>query len=59
MGAVALLLLLALLLLAALSPPLRFRAKVASYCVLCVVASALTSVACLLWNGGRTVRNMT
>ncbi|XP_070811733.1 1-acyl-sn-glycerol-3-phosphate acyltransferase beta [Pituophis catenifer annectens] len=59
MGAAALLLLLALLLLGALSPPLRFRAKVASYCVLCVVASALTSVACLLWNGGRTVRNMT
>ncbi|XP_034283050.1 1-acyl-sn-glycerol-3-phosphate acyltransferase beta [Pantherophis guttatus] len=61
MGAAALLLLLllALLLLGALSPALRFRAKVGSYCVLCVVASALTSVACLLWNGGRTVRNMT
>ncbi|XP_026574927.1 1-acyl-sn-glycerol-3-phosphate acyltransferase beta [Pseudonaja textilis] len=60
-AAVALLLLLALLLLGllALRPRLRFRAKVVSYIVLCVVASALTSVACLLWNGGRTVRNMT
>ncbi|KAG8142108.1 putative 1-acyl-sn-glycerol-3-phosphate acyltransferase protein [Naja naja] len=60
MGAAAVALLLALLLLLlALSPRLRFRAKIASYCALCVFASALTSVACLLWNGGRTVRNMT
>ncbi|XP_063172329.1 1-acyl-sn-glycerol-3-phosphate acyltransferase beta [Candoia aspera] len=59
-GAAALLLLLALLaLLAALSPRARFRAKIGSYCVLCVLCSAFTSLACLLWNGGRTVRNMT
>ncbi|KAM3825630.1 1-acyl-sn-glycerol-3-phosphate acyltransferase beta [Vipera latastei] len=63
MGATALALLALLLLLAAaaaaLSPRLRFRAKIASYCALCVTVSALTSLACLLWNGGRTVRNMT
>ncbi|XP_054853398.1 1-acyl-sn-glycerol-3-phosphate acyltransferase beta isoform X2 [Eublepharis macularius] len=49
-------LLLALLL--QLSPRLRFRAKVLSYCALCLMASALTAPACLLWNGGRTVENM-
>ncbi|KAF7237244.1 1-acyl-sn-glycerol-3-phosphate acyltransferase beta [Varanus komodoensis] len=56
-------LLLLLVLLAApllqLSPRARFRAKVASYCALCLLSSALTAPACLLWNRGRTVHNMT
>ncbi|XP_066466863.1 1-acyl-sn-glycerol-3-phosphate acyltransferase beta [Tiliqua scincoides] len=41
-----------------LSPALRFQLKVGCYCVLCLLASALTAPACLLRNGGRTVRNM-
>nr|XP_020650546.1 1-acyl-sn-glycerol-3-phosphate acyltransferase beta [Pogona vitticeps] len=47
------------LLAAALSPRLRFRLRIGSYCLLCLLASALTAPACLLWNRGRTVRNMT
>ncbi|XP_042334013.1 1-acyl-sn-glycerol-3-phosphate acyltransferase beta isoform X2 [Sceloporus undulatus] len=42
-----------------LSPVLRFRLKVGFYCVLCLLCSALTAPVCLLWNHGRTVRNMT
>ncbi|KAJ7308374.1 hypothetical protein JRQ81_008914 [Phrynocephalus forsythii] len=44
---------------AVLSPRLRFRLRIGSYCLLCLLASALTAPACLLWNRGRTVRNMT
>nr|XP_056716687.1 1-acyl-sn-glycerol-3-phosphate acyltransferase beta [Euleptes europaea] len=47
-----------LALLVQLSPRLRFRAKVLSYCALCLLASALTAPVCLLCNGGRTVDNM-
>nr|XP_060613465.1 1-acyl-sn-glycerol-3-phosphate acyltransferase beta [Anolis sagrei ordinatus] len=43
----------------ALSPKLRFRFKVGFYCILCLVCSALTAPACLFWNRGRTVHNMT
>ncbi|XP_053138035.1 1-acyl-sn-glycerol-3-phosphate acyltransferase beta [Hemicordylus capensis] len=52
------LMLLAPLLLLELSPALKFRAKVGLYCVLCLLASALTAPVCLLWNRGRTVHNM-
>ncbi|KAL8174547.1 UNVERIFIED_CONTAM: 1-acyl-sn-glycerol-3-phosphate acyltransferase beta [Gekko kuhli] len=49
-------LLLALLL--ELSPRLKFRAKVFSFCALCLLASTLTAPVCLLCHGGRTVHNM-
>uniref|UniRef100_A0A8D0HJR0 1-acyl-sn-glycerol-3-phosphate acyltransferase n=1 Tax=Sphenodon punctatus TaxID=8508 RepID=A0A8D0HJR0_SPHPU len=51
-------LLLLLPLLMELSPAIKFQVKIGFYCVLCVVASALTVPLCLLRHGGRTVRNM-
>ncbi|KAJ6653306.1 hypothetical protein lerEdw1_009335 [Lerista edwardsae] len=54
----ALAMLLALPLALALSAPLRFQLKCGLYCALCLLASALTAPACLLWNRGRTVDNM-
>ncbi|XP_077161557.1 1-acyl-sn-glycerol-3-phosphate acyltransferase beta [Paroedura picta] len=41
-----------------LSPRLKFRTKVVSYCALCLLASTLTVPVCLLRHGGRTVHNM-
>lgn len=41
-----------------LSPTVNFVLRVSFYCVLCLLASALAAVACLLLNGGRTVKNM-
>ncbi|NWY32059.1 PLCB acyltransferase, partial [Pheucticus melanocephalus] len=41
-----------------LSPTVNFTLRIAFYCVLCLLASALAAVACLLVNGGRTVKNM-
>ncbi|XP_056207143.1 1-acyl-sn-glycerol-3-phosphate acyltransferase beta [Falco biarmicus] len=41
-----------------LSPAVNFALRIGLYCLLCVVASALTVPACLLVNGGRTVKNM-
>ncbi|NXK62417.1 PLCB acyltransferase, partial [Sylvietta virens] len=41
-----------------LSPTVNFALRIGFYCVLCLVASALAAVACLLINGGRTVKNM-
>ncbi|NXE68988.1 PLCB acyltransferase, partial [Calcarius ornatus] len=41
-----------------LSPTVNFALRIGFYCVLCLVASALAAVACLLVNGGRTVKNM-
>ncbi|NXD39538.1 PLCB acyltransferase, partial [Copsychus sechellarum] len=41
-----------------LSPTVNFALRIGFYCVLCLVSSALAAVACLLVNGGRTVKNM-
>lgn len=41
-----------------LSPTVNFALRIGFYCVLCLVCSALAAVACLLVNGGRTVKNM-
>ncbi|KAF2986855.1 hypothetical protein EK904_010921 [Melospiza melodia maxima] len=41
-----------------LSPTVNFALRIGFYCVLCLVASALAAVACLLINGGRSVKNM-
>ncbi|XP_036250165.1 1-acyl-sn-glycerol-3-phosphate acyltransferase beta isoform X2 [Molothrus ater] len=41
-----------------LSPTVNFTLRIGFYCVLCLLASALAAVACLLVNGGRTVKNM-
>ncbi|NXO44058.1 PLCB acyltransferase, partial [Locustella ochotensis] len=41
-----------------LSPTVNFALRLGFYCVLCLVSSALAAVACLLVNGGRTVKNM-
>ncbi|NXH43445.1 PLCB acyltransferase, partial [Dicaeum eximium] len=41
-----------------LSPTVNFALRMGLYCVLCLVASALAAAACLLVNGGRTVKNM-
>ncbi|NWX34366.1 PLCB acyltransferase, partial [Notiomystis cincta] len=41
-----------------LSPTVNFALRIGFYCVLCLVSSALTAAACLLVNGGRTVKNM-
>uniref|UniRef100_A0A8D0KMX9 1-acyl-sn-glycerol-3-phosphate acyltransferase n=1 Tax=Salvator merianae TaxID=96440 RepID=A0A8D0KMX9_SALMN len=43
----------------ALSARARFQVKIGFYCALCLVGSLLTIPACLLWNRGRTVHNMT
>ncbi|GAB5580338.1 1-acyl-sn-glycerol-3-phosphate acyltransferase beta isoform X4 [Prionailurus iriomotensis] len=50
--------LLLLLLLVQLSRSARFYAKVSLYCALCVSASTLAAVICLLRHGGRTVENL-
>ncbi|KQK83409.1 1-acyl-sn-glycerol-3-phosphate acyltransferase beta [Amazona aestiva] len=44
--------------LAELSPAVGFALRLSLYCVLCVMGSLLAAPACLLLNGGRTVRNM-
>ncbi|XP_057265137.1 1-acyl-sn-glycerol-3-phosphate acyltransferase beta isoform X2 [Pezoporus wallicus] len=44
--------------LAELSPAVGFALRLGWYCVLCVLGSLLAAPACLLLNGGRTVRNM-
>ncbi|XP_050782715.1 1-acyl-sn-glycerol-3-phosphate acyltransferase beta [Gopherus flavomarginatus] len=54
----ALLLLLLLPALLALSPAAHFQLKIGFYCALCMAASALAAPLCLLRHGGRTVRNM-
>ncbi|KAJ7418508.1 1-acyl-sn-glycerol-3-phosphate acyltransferase beta [Willisornis vidua] len=41
-----------------LSPAVNFALRIGFYCVLCLVSSALAAAACLLVNGGRTVKNM-
>ncbi|NXM49647.1 PLCB acyltransferase, partial [Gymnorhina tibicen] len=41
-----------------LSPAVNFALRIGFYCLLCLVSSALAAVACLLVNGGRTVKNM-
>ncbi|XP_030362924.1 1-acyl-sn-glycerol-3-phosphate acyltransferase beta [Strigops habroptila] len=41
-----------------LSPAVNFALRLGWYCVLCVMGSLLAAPACLLLNGGRTVRNM-
>ncbi|NXD96419.1 PLCB acyltransferase, partial [Chaetorhynchus papuensis] len=41
-----------------LSPAVNFALRIGFYCLLCLVASGLAAVACLLINGGRTVKNM-
>ncbi|NXO29180.1 PLCB acyltransferase, partial [Cisticola juncidis] len=41
-----------------LSPTVNFALRIGFYCVLCLVSSALAAAACLLINGGRTVKNM-
>ncbi|XP_027725276.1 1-acyl-sn-glycerol-3-phosphate acyltransferase beta [Vombatus ursinus] len=53
-----LLLLLLLLALPLLSRTANFYFRIGSYCVLCVVFSAVACVVCVLCHGGRTVRNM-
>jgi hypothetical protein len=50
--------LLLLLLLVQLSRVARFYVKISLYCALCLSASAVASVICLLRHGGRTVENM-
>ncbi|XP_063000696.1 1-acyl-sn-glycerol-3-phosphate acyltransferase beta [Elgaria multicarinata webbii] len=42
-----------------LSPRVKCQVKIGFYCVLCLVASTFTVPACLLWNRGRSVHNMT
>ncbi|NWV14464.1 PLCB acyltransferase, partial [Ptilonorhynchus violaceus] len=41
-----------------LSPAVNFALRIGFYCLLCLVSSALAAAACLLVNGGRTVKNM-
>ncbi|KAM7033816.1 1-acyl-sn-glycerol-3-phosphate acyltransferase beta [Acridotheres tristis] len=41
-----------------LSPTVNFALRIGFYCLLCLATSALAAVACLLANGGRTVKNM-
>ncbi|RMB93351.1 hypothetical protein DUI87_30045 [Hirundo rustica rustica] len=41
-----------------LSPTVNFALRIGFYCLLCLLSSALAAVACLLINGGRTVKNM-
>ncbi|MEE6505180.1 hypothetical protein FKM82_005462 [Ascaphus truei] len=54
---VSLLLLLPLLLLG-VSKPFKFHFKIVSYCVLCLILSAIAVPMCLLKSGGRSVDNM-
>ncbi|XP_075041848.1 1-acyl-sn-glycerol-3-phosphate acyltransferase beta [Mixophyes fleayi] len=46
------------LLLMGISNSFKFHFKTVSYCVFCVILSALAAPVCLLKNGGRTVDNM-
>lgn len=41
-----------------ISSTFKFRFKIISYCILCLILSALAAPVCLLKNGGRTVDNM-
>lgn len=46
------------LILMEISTTFKFHFKVVSYCVLCLILSALAAPVCLVKNGGRTVDNM-
>ncbi|KAM8934313.1 1-acyl-sn-glycerol-3-phosphate acyltransferase beta [Pelodytes ibericus] len=42
-----------------ISPAFKFHFKIISYCILCLILSALAIPVCLFKSGGRDVRNMT
>ncbi|XP_063288927.1 1-acyl-sn-glycerol-3-phosphate acyltransferase beta [Pelobates fuscus] len=41
-----------------ISPAFKFHFKITSYCILCLILSALAAPVCLLKSGGRNVNNM-